>query len=54
MTEHERIIADIEKYGSISSGRSEYLKILKGQKPHLLAAVKAKCYDCCAYYEDGR
>lgn len=53
MTEHERIISDIEKYGIQVKGRNECIKIHRGEKVSIQAAVKAKCYECMGYYSDG-
>lgn len=50
---NEAIIKQVEA-GKQGAGKAEYLRFLRGEKVFLLAAVKAKCFDCCAYYEDGR
>jgi hypothetical protein len=54
MTEREKLISEIEKHGTQSSGKNAMLKYLKGETIHRAAAVKAKCFDCCGYYADGR
>ncbi len=54
MTDHEQIIEEIEKYGIQAAGRTECLKIHRGEKVSLSAAVKAKCYECMGYYQDGK
>lgn len=53
MTEHERIIADIEKYGIAAAGRAECIKLHRGEKVNIHQAVKARCYECMGYYSDG-
>lgn len=35
-------------------GRTEMVRHLKGERNCASAAIKAKCFDCCAYYEDGK
>ena len=35
-------------------GRKAYLKHLQGKKTTRDEAIAAKCYDCMAYYRDGR
>jgi hypothetical protein len=55
MTEREKLISEIEKHGTESSGKNAMLKYLKGETIiHRAAAVKAKCFECCGYYADGR
>lgn len=34
-------------------GRNEYIKYLKGGKLTQREAIKAYCYDCMGYYDDG-
>lgn len=51
--ENETIIKQVEG-SKQSAGKTEYLRFLRGEKISLLAAVKAKCFDCCAYFEVGR
>ena len=36
------------------AGRTELIRHLKGERNCASAAIKAKCFDCCAYYEDGK
>lgn len=50
---NETIIKQVE-VSKQGAGRSEYLRFLRGERISILAAVKAKCFDCCAYFEDGR
>ena len=38
----------------LAAGKNEYQKFLEGGKITLGQAVKAKCFDCCGYYEDGK
>ena len=47
------LIKDVEK-AKVASGKNEYLRYLNGQSISIAQAVKAKCFDCCAYYEDGK
>ena len=47
------LIKDVEK-AKVASGKNEYLRYLKGERISMGQAVKAKCFDCCAYYEDGK
>lgn len=47
------LVKDVEK-AKLASGKSEYLRFLKGERISQGQAVKAKCFDCCAYYEDGK
>lgn len=47
------LIEDVEQ-AKLASGKNEYLKILKGEAVCASAAIKAKCFDCCGYYEDGK
>ena len=50
----ENILANIKKHGITAQGRRELIKHLEGGKNHRSAALKAKCYDCCGYYGDGK
>lgn len=34
-------------------GKSEFNKFLKGKNITSKGAIKAKCYDCMGFYEDG-
>ena len=37
-----------------ASGRSEFIKFLKGDRITLSESILAKCYGCMGYYQDGR
>lgn len=54
MNEHQQLIEEIEKNGTGSGGKTALLKYLRGETIHRSAAVKAKCFECCGYYADGR
>jgi hypothetical protein len=43
----------VEK-AKLAVGRNEYLRYLNKETITMGQAVKAKCFDCCAYYEDGK
>jgi hypothetical protein len=45
---------DVTLLGMVSSGRTNYLKYLDGNKIGLKGAVLSKCFDCMGYYIDGR
>ena len=47
------LLEDVEK-AKTASGKNEYMKFLKGNHLCASAAIKAKCFDCCGYYEDGK
>jgi hypothetical protein len=48
-------IEEVEKYGTQARGKKELLDYLKnGKIPSLRQAIIMKCYDCCAFYVDGR
>ena len=47
-------IDQIMEYGLQAQGKNELLKYLKGGKLTLRQAVKAKCYECESYYQDGK
>lgn len=44
----------LAKFGKECQGKKEYTKFLQGEPINRNAAIKAKCYDCCGYFEDGR
>lgn len=44
----------IKKHGIKAQGKKEILKYLKGNRLTLRQAILAKCYDCMAFYADGR
>ena len=46
-------IAEINAYGKRAQGRTELIKHYE-EKPLIRSeAIKAKCYDCMAFYADG-
>lgn len=47
-------IDSIKKYGITASGRRELLKYLEGARITQRQAILAKCYDCMAFYTDGK
>ncbi len=54
MNDNVKLIVEIEKNGIGSGGKNALLKYLKGESIHRSAAIKAKCFECCGYYGDGR
>lgn len=44
----------INKHGGNFQGRKEILAHLNGETMSARQAIKAKCYDCMGYFEDGR
>jgi hypothetical protein len=44
----------IEQHGGRFQGKQELLKHLSGKQITLRQALKAKCYECLGYFEDGR
>lgn len=44
----------VKKHGIAASGRKELLKYLGRDRITQRQAILAKCYDCMAYYADGR
>ena len=42
------------KNGKQAQGQKEFINYLQGGRMTLRQAVKAHCYDCMGYYEDGR
>ncbi|GAA5262362.1 hypothetical protein KTGMC3_P1077 [Methanocalculus sp. MC3] len=47
-----RLIREIER-GPRRIGRTEYIKILKGQYCTQRERILAKCFDCAGFYADG-
>jgi hypothetical protein len=47
-----QLIRELEK-APRRKGKSEYIKILKGQYCTQRERILAKCYDCMGYYADG-
>lgn len=52
-TQKHRLIAEYESC-PVSSGRTQYLRYLHGEKLTYMEAVHAKCAECCCGYVDGR
>lgn len=50
----EALIKEVEEKGSNSAGKKEYLKFLRGEQITLKESQRAKCYDCMAWFIDGR
>jgi hypothetical protein len=46
-------LEEIEKNGKKGRGKTEYMKMLNGEKISAAQALKAKCYDCSGWYADG-
>ena len=44
----------IKRFGVTAQGRRELERYLEGQKNTRGSAIKAKCYDCCGYYDSGK
>lgn len=44
----------IEKVGASAKGRVELINYLSNGRVTARQAILAKCYDCTAYYADGR
>lgn len=44
----------VNKHGKTASGRRDLLKYLEGARITQRQAIIAKCYDCMAFYADGR
>lgn len=51
--EKQRLIKEYAGY-PVSSGRTQYLRYLQGEKLTYMQAVHAKCAECCCGYADGR
>jgi len=52
-THRHRLIKEYMDY-PVSSGRTQYLRFLQGEKLTYMEGVLAKCAECCCGYEDGR
>lgn len=50
----QKAISQIKEFGKECQGKKEYIKFLQGEPVNRTAAIKAKCYDCCGFFEDGR
>ena len=44
---------DVKKYGKSHQGKNDLVKHLEGKSITMKGAIKAKCYDCMGYYQDG-
>lgn len=53
-TQRKLALDQIAKLGKECQGKKEYIRFLQGEPVNRNAAIKAKCYDCCGYFEDGR
>jgi len=53
-TEFESNLRDINQFGKKAVGRRELLEYLNGGTISKKAAILAKCFDCCGYYDAGR
>jgi len=50
----EALIKEVAEKGSNSVGKKEYLKFLRGEPISVRESQRAKCYDCMAWFIDGR
>lgn len=44
----------IESYGPTFQGKREIIKLYRGEPISAREAIRAKCYDCMGFYQDGR
>jgi hypothetical protein len=51
---NEEIIKDIKEVGKLAQGKNELIAIMEGKPVSKGDAIKAMCYDCQAYCQDGR
>ena len=51
---NEERIKNIRQHGKKARGQTELIKHLEGQRLTLKKAVYAHCYDCMAFYADGK
>ena len=42
------------KFGISAIGRTDYKHFTEGKRLTLLQAIRAKCYECMAGYDDGK
>jgi hypothetical protein len=49
-----KVLQDIRKYGVSAIGKTDYKRFLASGKVTPLQGVKAKCYDCMGFYQDGK
>lgn len=54
MTDSEQLVKEVEKSGGFGKGKVDLLSHLRGNRITRNEAIKAKCYECCGYYGDGR
>lgn len=58
MTNSKRITTTFEKntlkFGISAKGRTDYKKFTEGKRLTPSQAIRAKCYECMAGYDDGR
>ena len=45
---------EVIHYGIAAVGQAHLLKSLRSERLSASQAIKAKCYDCMGYYEDGK
>jgi hypothetical protein len=53
-TERQILIREISKHGIAAKGQALLKKSLQGDRLSASQAIKAKCYDCMGYFEDGK
>ena len=53
-TEFESNLRDINQFGKKAVGRRELIEYLNGKEISRKAAIVAKRYDCCGFYDSGR
>ena len=53
MDTRAEVIMQLEEYGKMHRGRTEFLKYLNGGKLTATEAIAAACYDCTGYYDQG-
>ena len=53
MATNQELIEQIEKTGKAFQGKQELIRYYKGQRLTLSEAVKAHCYDCMGYFDNG-
>jgi len=50
----ETEVKEIKERGKTAKGRDEYLKYLRGEKITRKEAMLAMCFQCSAFYQDGK
>jgi len=53
-TERQTLILEISEHGIAAKGQALLLKSIQGDRLSASQAIKAKCYDCMGYFEDGK